>query len=99
MSGKDHVATSGCPGHRGAKAATSSSRVMMKSATGAPLSINLCQLCGASVGIAMLEEIGYKDTAIKFPKESPVSEEIKNILNGIKIQKIEDKFGWIVPVA
>lgn len=54
---------------------------------------------GTAVGIAMLEEIGYKDMAIKFPKESPVSEEIKNILNGIKIQKIEDKFGWIVPVA
>ena len=54
---------------------------------------------GTAVGIAILEEIGYKDMAIKFPKENNVSEEVKRILNEIKIQKTEDKFGWIVPVV
>lgn len=53
---------------------------------------------GTAVGIAMIEEIGYKDMAIKFPAENPVSEDVKDTLNKIKIQKLEDKFGWIVPV-
>lgn len=53
---------------------------------------------GTAVGIAMIEEIGYKDMAIKFPSENPVSEDVKDTLNKIKIQELEDKFGWIVPV-
>jgi branched-chain amino acid aminotransferase len=53
---------------------------------------------GTAVGIAMVEEIGYKDMAIKFPKGNPVSEDIKDTLNKIKTQKAEDKFGWIIPV-
>lgn len=54
---------------------------------------------GTAVGIAMIEEIGYKDFAIKFPKENPVSEDVKATLNKIKTQQLEDPFGWIVPVA
>ncbi len=54
---------------------------------------------GTAVGIAMIEEIGYKDLAIKFPKENPVSKEVNETLNAIKTQKAEDKFGWIVPAV
>jgi branched-chain amino acid aminotransferase len=51
---------------------------------------------GTAVGIAMVQEIGNQDFTIKFPEENPVSEMVKATLNDIKLQKIEDKFGWIV---
>ena len=51
---------------------------------------------GTAVGIAMIEEIGYKEIAIKLPIENPVSQDINRTLNAIKTQKTEDKFGWIV---
>lgn len=54
---------------------------------------------GTAVGIAMIEEIGNMDFTIQLPKENPVSEDVKNTLNKIKLQQLEDKFGWIVPVA
>ena len=53
---------------------------------------------GTAVGIAMVEEIGNMDFTIKLPKENPVSEDVKDSLNKIKSQQLEDKFGWIVPV-
>jgi branched-chain amino acid aminotransferase len=52
---------------------------------------------GTAVGIAMIEEIGYKDSKIMLPKENPVSHDVNDSLNAIKTQKAEDKFGWIVP--
>lgn len=54
---------------------------------------------GTAVGIAMIEAIGYKDLVIQFPSENPVSADVNDTLNKIKTQQIEDKFGWIVPVA
>ncbi|CAN1509473.1 IlvE Branched-chain amino acid aminotransferase/4-amino-4-deoxychorismate lyase [Flavobacteriaceae bacterium] len=51
---------------------------------------------GTAVGIAMIEEIGYKEIAIKLPIENLVSQDINRTLNAIKTQKMEDKFGWIV---
>ena len=51
---------------------------------------------GTAVGIAMVEEIGNKDLSIKFPAENPVSVMVNDTLNAIKVQDIEDKFGWIV---
>ena len=54
---------------------------------------------GTAVGIAMIEEIGYKDMKINFPKENPVSHDVNDTLNAIKTQKTEDKFGWIVPAV
>ena len=53
---------------------------------------------GTAVGIAMVEQIGYKDLEIKLPAENTVAQDVKNTLDKIKIQEIEDKFGWIVPV-
>jgi len=52
---------------------------------------------GTAVSIAPVEEIGYKDLKIKFPDDAPVGKSIKATMDAIKMQKIEDKFGWIVP--
>lgn len=51
---------------------------------------------GTAVSIAPIEEIGYKDMKLKFP-EFTVSKDLKATLDGIKMQRVEDKFGWIVP--
>jgi branched-chain amino acid aminotransferase len=51
---------------------------------------------GTAVGIAMVEEIGNVDFSIKLPESNPVSNMVNDTLNAIKVQDIEDKFGWIV---
>ena len=51
---------------------------------------------GTAVGIAMVEEIGNNDFSIKFPEANPVSVIVNDTLNAMKVQDIEDKFGWIV---
>jgi branched-chain amino acid aminotransferase len=51
---------------------------------------------GTAVGIAMIEEIGNDDFTLKLPAENPVSNMVNDTLNAIKVQKAEDKFGWIV---
>ena len=51
---------------------------------------------GTAVGIAMVEEIGNNDLAIKFPEANPVSVMVNDTLNAIKVQDEADKFGWIV---
>ncbi|RZJ28079.1 MAG: branched-chain amino acid aminotransferase [Flavobacterium sp.] len=51
---------------------------------------------GTAVSIAPIEEIGYRDMKIAFP-EFGVSKDLKSTMDGIKMQKLEDKFGWIVP--
>lgn len=53
---------------------------------------------GTAVSIAPVEAIGYKDAVIQFPAAHTVATDLKATLDGIKTQKIEDKFGWIVPV-
>jgi branched-chain amino acid aminotransferase len=53
---------------------------------------------GTAVSIAPIEEIGYKDMKIKFPVGNAVAKDLKATMDGIKTQKIADKFGWIVPV-
>jgi len=53
---------------------------------------------GTAVSIAPVSAIGYKDMEILFPAETPVANDVKATMDAIKMQKIEDKFGWIVPV-
>ncbi|WP_378178389.1 branched-chain amino acid aminotransferase [Aquimarina sp. SS2-1] len=53
---------------------------------------------GTAVAIAMIEAIGYKDEVITLSDHNPVSQDVKNTLDGIKTQKIKDKFGWMIPV-
>lgn len=53
---------------------------------------------GTAVSIAPIAAIGYKDTVIEFPESNTVAKDLKATMDGIKTQKIEDKFGWIIPV-
>lgn len=54
--------------------------------------------CGTAVGIAMIDEIGYRDQVIQLPESNPVSQKLNNRLNRMKAQAEEDPFGWVVPV-
>ncbi|MFD2562785.1 branched-chain amino acid aminotransferase [Aquimarina rubra] len=54
---------------------------------------------GTAVAIAMIEAIGYKDEVITLSDDNPVSQDVKNTLDGIKTQKVDDKFDWIIPVS
>lgn len=51
---------------------------------------------GTAVGIAMIAEIGNDEFSIQFTPENPVATLVKETLDGIKLGKIEDKFGWII---
>ncbi len=51
---------------------------------------------GTAVGIAMIAEIGNDEFSIQFSPENPVATLVKETLDGIKLGKIEDKFGWII---
>jgi branched-chain amino acid aminotransferase len=53
---------------------------------------------GTAVGIAMIEEIGYKNLFIHLPAENPVATMVNETINRIKIQEEADPFGWTVPV-
>ncbi len=57
-----------------------------------------CFGVGTAVGVASVEEIGNSDFTIKFPKSAPSTIEINQELNKIKMQTMDDPFGWIVPV-
>lgn len=54
---------------------------------------------GTAVAIAMVEAIGYNDEVVTLPDTNPVSQDIKNTLDEIKVQKREDTYGWIIPVT
>ncbi len=54
---------------------------------------------GTAVSIAPVEAIEYKSNVITFPKDSTVGNQIKKLLADIKTQRVEDKFGWIVPAT
>lgn len=53
---------------------------------------------GTAVAIAPIEAIEYREQVIEFPKDMPVGEQVKKMMNDIKTQKLEDKFGWLVAV-
>lgn len=53
---------------------------------------------GTAVGIAMIQEIGYKDSVIHISDKNPIGQMVLDTLNGIRSGKIEDKFGWMVKI-
>jgi branched-chain amino acid aminotransferase len=53
---------------------------------------------GTAVGIAYIQEIGYKDQVIHVSDESPVGLDVNDTLNGIKTGQIEDPFNWMVKI-
>jgi len=53
---------------------------------------------GTAVGIAMIEEIRFKETTIKLPKDNPDAQMILDTLNGVRSGKMEDKYKWMVKI-
>jgi branched-chain amino acid aminotransferase len=53
---------------------------------------------GTAVGIAYIQEIGFKEATIHVSSEHPIGLEINNSLNNIKTGKIEDPFNWMVKI-
>ena len=53
---------------------------------------------GTAVGIAMIDQIRFKETTINLPEENPDAQMILDTLNGIRSGKIEDKFNWMVKI-
>ena len=54
---------------------------------------------GTAVGIAMIQEIGYRDHAIYLPKAHPVGEQVLDQLNGIRSGAYPDTLDWMVSIA
>ncbi len=53
---------------------------------------------GTAVGIAMIQEIGYKDSKIHVSDQSPVSQMVLDTLDGVRSGKIEDTLNWMVHI-
>ena len=53
---------------------------------------------GTAVGIAMIQEIGYKDAVIHVSDNSPVGQLVLDTINGVRIGKIADELNWMVKV-
>lgn len=54
---------------------------------------------GTAVSIAKIENIANDNFSVDLPRENPLADEVLHILNGIKTQRIEDRFDWVVPVC
>ncbi|GGK09999.1 branched-chain-amino-acid aminotransferase 2 [Yeosuana aromativorans] len=54
--------------------------------------------CGTAVGVAMIEEIGYRNQTIHVSKDNPVGKMVMETIVGLRAATIEDKYGWIVSV-
>jgi len=54
---------------------------------------------GTAVGIAMIQEIGYKDQNIVFSKENVVGKKVLDKINGIRNGEYPDTLGWMVAIA
>jgi branched-chain amino acid aminotransferase len=53
---------------------------------------------GTAVGVAMIDEIGYKDITVKLPKHNPVAQMVQDTVNGIRSGQMNDEFNWMVKV-
>lgn len=50
---------------------------------------------GTAVGIAMIQEIGYKDEDIHVSNESPVGQMVLETINGVRTGEILDDLNWM----
>jgi len=53
---------------------------------------------GTAVGIAMIQEIGYKDILIHVSDTSPVGQLVLDTINGVRIGTLPDELNWMVTV-
>ena len=54
---------------------------------------------GTAVGIAMIQEIGYKDMSIHISDENPVGAMVLDTLDGVRSGKMEDVLSWMVKIT
>jgi len=53
---------------------------------------------GTAVGIAMIEEIRFKEITIRLPDENPFGQMVFDKINGVRSGKLEDKLNWMVKI-
>lgn len=53
---------------------------------------------GTAVGIAMIQEIGYKNSIIHVSNENPVGQMVYELINGVRTGKVNDELNWMVKV-
>lgn len=53
---------------------------------------------GTAVGIALIQEIGYKDNVIHVSNESPVGQMVLETINGVRAGKIPDELRWMIKI-
>ena len=53
---------------------------------------------GTAVGIAMIQDIGYKDTTIHVSDESLVGQMVLDTLNGVRAGVVSDELNWMIKV-
>lgn len=53
---------------------------------------------GTAVGIAMIQEIGYKDNVIHVSNESPVGQMVLETINGVRAGEIPDELRWMIKI-
>lgn len=54
---------------------------------------------GTAAVIAKISRIKYQEVVMELSTINRVGDEVKAAINGIRAQKLEDKFAWIVPVG
>ena len=53
---------------------------------------------GTAVGIAMIQDIGYKDEDIHVSNESPVGQMVLETINGVRAGEIPDDLNWMCKI-
>jgi len=53
---------------------------------------------GTAVGVAMIEEIGYKDRIIHISNNNPVGQMVLDTINKVRIGQAQDELNWMVKV-
>ena len=53
---------------------------------------------GTAVGIAMIQEIGYKGKDIHVSNESPVGQMVLETINGVRTGEILDHLNWMCKI-
>jgi len=53
---------------------------------------------GTAVGVAMIEEIGYKDQSIHISDDNPVGQMVLDTVNGVRSGQQDDELGWMVTI-
>ena len=53
---------------------------------------------GTAVGVAMIEEIGYKDRIIHISNSNPVGQMVLDTINKVRIGQVQDELNWMVKV-